>query len=403
MHVHFEEPGPTAREGYWTGTRAAAAGGITMVVEHPLSDPPTTTAARYAAKRASVERSAHVDFALWGGAVPGNLSELAGMANEGAPGFKIFMVGSEPEFPALSNAELAAVMSESAALGTIVVAHAEDQAMTDALAAQLEAEGRHDPLAWAESRPSHSEVAAVRTALTLAKSTRSRVQLAHLSTSSAVRLVADAQRAGVAATCETCPHFLLLDERDLIRHGVWAKTAPPLRPAAERERLWAAVERGEVNFLASDHAPWEPDEKTVALDSIWQAPNGLQSLQFMTVLTLEAWKQRKLPLERWVSMTSAGPARALGLFPRKGAIVPGSDADLVIYRRVPLRPVKANELLNRHKWTPFEGMNTSYEVRATIVRGRLIFAEGEIIGPPQGQFVALGPALERKEDRDARG
>jgi allantoinase len=263
--------------------------------------------------------------------------------------------------------------------------------------AKLQASGRTDPLAWAESRPPESELAAVRSALTEARNAGCRLQLAHLSTSEATRLVAAAREDGQVVAAETCPHFLLLDSRDLEHKGAWAKTAPPLRSPDARERLWQAVADDAVDMLASDHAPWEAREKEAAGDRIWDAPNGLQSLQLMTILTLEAWIRRTLPLNRWVAMTSARPARWLGLYPRKGTLEPGADADVVMYRRTPPRRVHAEDLFDRQRWTPFAGMETTFEVRLTLLRGHRVYEDGRLIGDPSGRFVALDGSSLTKE------
>lgn len=392
LHVHFEEPGDTEREGYRTATQAAAAGGITMVVEHPLSDPPTTTAARYIAKRELVEPSAFVDFGLWGGAIPGNFGEFQGMVEAGAPGFKAFMVGSEPDYPRLDAKGLRETMREAAQLGAIVAVHAEDHDEIEQRTSILRADGRHDPAAWGESRPPSTEVAAVAEAIALAEETECRLHLVHVSVPEAVQLATDARRRGLRVVVETTLHHLVLDASDLARQGVWAKTAPPLRPRPEVEAMWDRVRTGEVDFLASDHAPWEPREKEEGLDSIWKAPNGLQSLQFLTVLGLEAWTRRGLALKDWVAMVSARPARWLGAYPRKGTLAPESDADLAVYRIGDARPVRAGDLLDRHRWTPFDGMPTTFQVLRTMVRGEWVFADGQVASTPTGRFVALPSA-----------
>lgn len=393
LHVHFEEPGPTQREGYWTGTQAAAAGGITTVVEHPLSDPPTTTAERYGQKRAQVEPSAHVDFGLWGGAVPGNADEFAGMVAEGAPGFKVFTIDSEPEYPPIQSDAMDAVMTEVARLGSSVVIHAEDQATIDEATATAMTAGRTDPRAWAESRPPQSEEVAVGAAVAHAERTGCRTLVAHLSTAGAVAAALQARKRGAIVAVETCPHFLVLDEDDLVNQGAWAKTAPPLRSHAEQAGLWRAVADGQVDLISSDHAPWEPAEKEKGESSIWDAPNGLQSLQLMMVILLDAWERQGLPLEHLVRLTSAAPARWLGLYPHKGAIEPGSDGDIVIYRTGQQRAVRATELLNRHQWTPFEGKETRYSVRTTLLRGSAVYDDGAIVGRPRGRFISMGGAV----------
>lgn len=392
LHVHFEEPGNEQREDFGTGTAAAAAGGITFVVEHPLSEPPTTTAERYRSKVQLVGRHAWVDFSLWGGAIPGNVGELSGMAALGAPGFKAFMVGSEPEYPRLEGESLRAAMAAVAQLDAILVVHAEDEGTINAATNALIAAGRKDPLAWAESRPPESEVKAVREAVALARETGCRTHLAHLSTPGSVDAVNDAKSAGADVRAETCPHYLLLDTSYLERLGPWAKCAPPLRSRAESETLLARAVAGEIDVIASDHAPWEPAEKTMGLDDIWEARNGFQSLQLMNVLGIPAWLRAGGTLESWANRTSTAPARWIGLYPRKGVIAEGADADLAIYRQTEPRGVTAAELWNKHKWTPFEGMETTWEVAGTMVRGQWAFHDGRLADLPFGRFTALTAA-----------
>ena len=392
LHVHFEEPGPTRREGYATGTSAAAAGGITMVVEHPLSDPPTTTAANFAAKLRIVAPSAVVDFGLWGGAIPGNAGELAGMADLGAAGFKAFMVGSEPDYPRLDGPELRAAMAEVARIGSTLVVHAEDHDMVEQEAARLQGLGRLDPAAWAESRPEASEVVAVERALKLARETGCRLHLVHVSVPAAARAAADARASGLDVGIESVLHHLLLDESATVRLGPIAKCSPPLRPSLTVEALWQALADGTIDFIASDHAPWEPWEKAEGDDDIWRAPNGCQSLQFLMVLGLDAWQRRGGTISRWVALTATAPARWLGAYPRKGTLEPGSDADLAVYQVGPERHVSPAELRNKHRWTPFEGLMTRYTIEATMVRGRWVYRDGAVVEPGTGRYVPLGPA-----------
>jgi allantoinase len=390
MHVHFEEPGNTQREDFSTGTAAAAAGGITFVVEHPLSEPPTTTAARYRAKRELVGRHAFVDFCLWGGAIPGNEGEFAGMASEGAPGFKAFMVGSEPEYPRLDGEPLRAVMQEISALGSTLLIHAEDEEIVARETARLVAEGRRDLLAWPESRPPESEVVAVRRAISLGFEAGCRLHFVHLSTPASVDLAMEARRAGLIVGIETCPHYLTLDTADLVRIGTWAKCAPPLRSREDVEALWVRIAMGGIDFIASDHAPWEPSEKAARANDVWAARNGFGSLQFMTAIGLEAWTAHGRDLSDWVKVASANPARWLGLWPRKGTLAVGSDADLAVYAVTDGRPLRSADLLNRHRWTPFDGMTSRFTVTDTMVRGEWVFTNERLRDDPTGQFVPLG-------------
>jgi allantoinase len=390
MHVHFEEPGPIQREGYATGTMAAAAGGITMVVEHPLSDPPTTTEDRFVAKRVLVEPSAFVDFGLWGGVVPGNIGELAGMVRQGAAGFKAFMVGSEPELPRVEETVLQAAMQEIARLDSIIAVHCEDQEIVERETARLQRLGRRDPAAWGASRPEESELSAVEAALATASITGCRLHLVHVSVPAAAQSAARAREQGIHVAIETCLHHLVLDETDVVRLGPIAKCAPPLRARSTVDSLWRLALDGTIDFVASDHAPYERWEKAAGDHEIWLAPNGCQSLQLLTVLGLEAWERRGGAIADWVRLVSAGPARWLGLFPRKGSLEPGADADLAIYRIGEYRSVLAAELLNRNQWTPFEGMRTRYTVESTMVRGRWVYREGRVVWPPVGRFVPVG-------------
>jgi allantoinase len=388
-HVHFEEPGNTRREDFESGTRAAAAGGITLVIEHPLSDPPTTTTDRYVAKRELVSRHAHVDFGLWGGAVPGNVDEMPGMVEAGAGGFKAFMLESEPDYPGLDDDRLLTAMKLAAELGTTMLVHAEDGSIIEAATAQLQAAGRKDAIAWAESRPAISEVEAVGRAIALAHQASCRAHLVHLTTGESVALAAEARRRGDQVCVETCPHYLLFDSSALARLGPWVKCAPPLRSRYEVERLWEHVLAGRVDFIGSDHAPWEYSEKSVGLDDIWAARNGLQSLQFTTVLMLDSGAQRGLALDALVRLLSTNIAQWLGIFPQKGTIQPGSDADLAVYRAGVSHLLRADDLLDKQKWTPYEGTTVAYQVEATMLRGAWVYRDGVVTEPPRGAFVPM--------------
>src|SRR5215472_8247802 len=218
-HVHFEEAGGLDREDFASGTQSAAAGGITTVFDHPLGEPPITTAELLRRKRDSVASRAYVDFGLWGGAVPGNVSDFAGMADDGAFGFKAFMIGSEPSYPSLDDAQLLEAMREVARIGSIMLVHAENATIIDRLSACLRAAGRRDGLAHAESRPPVTEIEAVARAATLACHTGCRLELVHLSTAGALDVVSLAAARGHPVRSEVCPHFLALTDAELARQG----------------------------------------------------------------------------------------------------------------------------------------------------------------------------------------
>jgi allantoinase len=387
-HVHFEEAGGLDREDFATGTQSAAAGGITTVIDHPLGEPPVTTTALLRQKRDSVVDRAYVDFGLWGGAVPGNTSEFAGMAADGAFGFKAFMIGSEPTYPSLDDAQLLDAMREIASMGSTMLVHAENATIIEALSTRLRAAGRRDGLAHAEARPPVTEIEAVARATTLACHARCRLQVVHLSTAGALEVVSAAAARGYQVKSEICPHFLALTDAELARQGPWARCTPPLRSQREVNALWAQVLRGRADFLVSDHAPWLTSEKERGSDDIWEAPNGLVSLQSSNVVTLTEGVRRGLTLPQFVRLSSANVARWLGLYPTKGTLGPGSDADLAVYSRGVSDVIHAANLLCKQKWTPYDGRRVSFRLDACMVRGTWAYKNGAIQGRPTGRFLA---------------
>jgi len=391
-HVHFEEAGGEEREDFASGTRSAAAGGITSVIDHPLGEPPITDAALLKRKLGAVAEQAYVDYGLWGGAVPGNVGEFAAMAAAGASGFKAFMIGSEPTYPSLDDAQLLEAMREIARIGSIMLVHAENATIIDRLRADLRAAGRRDGLAHAQSRPPITEIEATARATTLACHTGCRLQVVHLSTAGALDVVAAAAERGYPVRSEVCPHFLALTDAELERQGTWAKCTPPLRSASEVDALWDRVLAGHADFLVSDHAPWLISEKERGRDDIWEAPNGLVSLQSSNVVTLTEGARRGLSLPQFVRLSSSNVARWLGLYPRKGALLPGSDADLAVYASEVGDVIRAADLLCKQKWTPYDGFPVSYRLEACMSRGRWVYKDGAVQGGPGGQFIGQQPA-----------
>ncbi|HLY66284.1 MAG TPA: allantoinase AllB [Chloroflexota bacterium] len=390
-HVHLNEPGRTDWEGYESGTRAAAAGGITAVLDMPLnSDPPTVSVESLQIKREAVAPHAVVDYAHWGGYVGTNLPDLAGMYEGGVVAFKAFMSPSGlDEFPPVDDADLFRGLRELASLGALLGVHAESAALTSLLGQEEQEAGRRQPLAWAHGRPGFTEEEAVQRALLMARETGSRLHIVHASTPEAIGLVAGASRAGTRATAETCPHYLTLDEGDLARHGAVAKCAPPLRARETVERLWREVLAGHVECIASDHSPCSPEEKQKGSDDIWCAWGGISGIQTLLPCILsEGVHQRGLPLTDLVRLTSANPARLFGLHPRKGAMAPGADADFALVDLAREWTLEASMLHSRWPLSPYIGRQFRGAVAATILRGSIIFRDGEILGRSgQGQLL----------------
>ena len=389
-HVHFNEPGRTHWEGFETGTTSAAAGGVTTVIEMPLNaNPPTIDTRALAAKREAIGGKAVVDYALWGGLVTDNVAALDGLHRAGVAGFKAFMVEAGTEFARADDGVLWEGMRRIAAWDGVLGVHAENNDLAARLRAGLERAGRRDMRAWGESRPPEVELEAIQRALLLARSAGCRLHIVHLSIPEGGDRIAAARDAGQRVTVETCPHYLLLDEGAAYRLGPVAKCAPPLRSRAAVEALWRQVLDGTIDWIASDHSPCPPEEKARGSGDMWAAWGGITGLQ--TLLPLLLWEgvhRRGLALERLVGLVSTNAARAFGLFPRKGTLVPGADADVVIVDPSREWSISADRLFYRHPQTPYLGWRITGWVERVLVRGRTVYREGEILAPPgHGEFL----------------
>lgn len=386
-HVHLNDPGRAEWEGFATGTAALAAGGATACLDMPLnSSPPTTSAAGFEAKRRAGEGVARVDFGLWGGIVPGNAGDLDELAARGVFGFKAFMCDSGiDEFPACGDDDLRAGMARAAALGLPVAVHAESEAMTRELTARARAAGATSARDFLATRPVAAELEAIERALALARETGCALHVVHVSTGRGVALVAAARADGLDVSCETCPHYLVLTEDDLERLGAIAKCAPPLRPAAERDALWAAIGDGTLPMVASDHSPAPPELKGGEdLLAAWGGIAGAQTT--LALLLTEGHHARAIPLERIAELVAAFPARRFGLA-GKGRIEPGADADLALVALDDAHVLAAGDLRARHAISPFLGRPLRGRVVRTLLRGQTIWDAGEIRGAPAGRLL----------------
>lgn len=392
-HVHFNEPGREHWEGYYTGSMAAAAGGVTTFIEMPLNaTPPSINRANLLHKQAAVRDKAVVDYALWGGLVDDNVADLAGLHEEGVIGFKAFMSESGVDFARVDDNVLYAGLRRAAELGNLVAVHAESQHVTQLLSDELRAAGRTDRAAWSESRPPAAELEALSRAVYWAGVSGGRLHVVHVTIADGIRAADRAQREGVKVTVETCPHYLFFDEGDFERLGPLAKCAPPIRDRAEVEALWACVLAGLVDTIASDHSPCPWADKEPGLDNIWRAWGGISGVQsLLPVLLTEGVHKRSLPLTDLVRMTSANPARLFGLYPRKGSLLPGSDADFVVVDLDREWELSADELFYKHKHSPYVGARFKGLVRRTVVRGETVYEDGQIVAQPgYGQLLRRG-------------
>ena len=385
-HVHFNEPGRADWEGWEAGTRGAAAGGVTTVLEMPLNaHPPTTTVAAFDAKLAVASQKAVVDFGLWGGMVPDNLSELPALAERGVVGFKAFMSESGiDDFHRVTDGVLAIGLKVTARINALVGVHAETQEM-------LATTGPPDPVAWCRARPVAAEVDAIRRLLVCMRGAGKgvRAHVVHVSCAEGLAEVDKARGKGAAITAETCPHYLAFSEEDFERIGPALKCAPPIRDAATRDALWAEVLAGRVDSIGSDHSPCPAAAKQKGERDIWQAWGGVAGIQAtLPVLFTEGVHGRGLTLERVAYLTATAPAQLFGLSPRKGAIAVGADADLTIVDLERAWTLDASELQTRSGVSAYLGRQFRGKVVRTIVRGKTVYVDGEVVGQAGwGQFV----------------
>lgn len=390
-HVHFNEPGRTEWEGWATGSRALAAGGATTCFEMPLNaNPPTTTVAAFDEKRRAAEASSVVDFALWGGIVPGNLDELDGLAAAGAIGFKAFMSRSgTPEFEAADDLTLFEGMRAAARLGRIVAVHAESDALTAGLAARAVAEGRTGVHDYLRSRPAVAELEAIGRAIVLAEEAGCALHIVHVSTGRGVAMVAEAQARGVDVTCETCAHYLVFTEEDVERIGAVAKCAPPIRSDLEREALWAAIAVGRLPIVTSDHSPSPAALKTGEdFFRIWGGISGCQST--LPALLTAGHHHRSASLPTIAALVAGNVARRFGLA-RKGRIAPGADADLALVDLNAAWQLTADDLQYRHRLSPYVGMTFRGRIVRTNRRGETIFERGRFPAVSHGRLITSEP------------
>lgn len=375
-HVHVNDPGRAHWEGFWTATRAAAAGGITTLVDMPLNSlPPTTTAAHLELKRETAGPKAHIDVGFWGGALPDNTGELRALHEAGVFGFKCFLSPSGvEEFPELDAAALDRALAEIASFGGLLIVHAEDPHRLSG--APQRPGGRYaDFLA---SRPPAAEHDAIRTLLTTAaRHPGARVHILHLSSATALPLIAEARAAGAPVTAETCPHFLTLTAEEVPDGATEFKCCPPIREAANQDLLWQALAEGTLDCVVSDHSPSTADLKTPDFATAW---GGISSLQLGLPAVWTAARARGLSLDHVVRWMSEAPARLAGLT-AKGAIAPGKDADFTVLDPEDGFTVDPARLQHRNRVTAYAGKTLYGVVKATWLGGRRILHDGEFTGP----------------------
>ncbi|MCR4428543.1 MAG: allantoinase AllB [Caldiserica bacterium] len=387
-HVHFDDPGFTWREDFFTGTASAAMGGITTVIDMPeTSIPNCRTPEGLLAKLSEIQKKSLVDFALWGGVTgeevrDGSFREkMQALVSLGVVGFKVYTISGMPTYPRVTYGEMRSIMKEAAKLGVPVGVHAEDFDLVTEETEKARKRGKGNFLDFLSSRPPVSEHLAIASAVLLSQDTGASVHIVHVSTGIGVEIVAEGKNRGIPVTCETCPHYLILTSEDFNIFGAKMKTTPPVRKKWDQEKLWEGLKYGVVDFVSTDHASCNyPEEKEK--EDFFEAYAGIPGCQTMLPLIWEeGFVKGRLSLERVLEATGEKASRLFGLYPRKGSLEIGADADLTVLD--PRKPyiIKSESLASKGKYTPFEGRIISSTIKMVILRGKIIFQEVEGVSP----------------------
>jgi allantoinase len=394
VHVHTRS---AASEGIETATTAAAAGGVTTIVDMPYDasgqvvDPDS-----FAAKVADVEREALVDVGLWATVPPrGPLEHVAELVRAGACAFKLSTFETDPvRFPRIPDDQLLAAFGAIAAAGGLAGVHSENEEIVRARIHAERAAGSVEPLAHARSRPPVAETEAIGRCLEFARATGVRLHLCHVTVGRGIELARRARAEGVDVSAETCPHYLVLDERDLAARGGEAKINPPLRPAEEVEALWRAIAAGDLEIVSSDHVGWPTERKRG--NDIFALASGAPGLELMLPLLHDALRERSLPVALLPLLLAEGPARRFGLWPAKGALLPGFDADLVVLDPDESWVVDPAQLTTAAGWSPYAGRTVRGRVAHVFSRGEHVLERGEVLARAgRGAFVPAAGAAAR--------
>ncbi len=385
-HVHINEPGRTEWEGFWTATRAAAAGGYTTLIDMPLNClPETTTVAALEVKREAALGKCFVDWAAWGGVAGDNAEDIEPLAQAGVKGFKCFLIYPGCEgFEMVSREQLERALPHVARTGLPLLVHAELPEPIEAATSELEGADWREYDTYLRSRPDEAELSAIRMLLDQCRRYKFRLHIVHLASALALRDLRVARREGLPVTVETCPHYLRYAAEDIVDGSTLHKCAPPIRSRDNRERLWSAVWDKEIDLVATDHSPCPPEMKRQDSGRFDQAWGGIASLSVALPVMWTGLPARGLSLNDLARLMAEKPAMLAGVGHRKGRIAVGCDADLVVFDPDAEFEVTADRLHTRHEISPYVGERLLGRVVATYLRGREVFREGRFAGEPFG-------------------
>jgi len=386
-HVHINEPGRTEWEGFRTATRAAAAGGYTLLVDMPLNClPATTTVAALEAKRAAASGQCYVDWRAWGGVVSDNQEHIEGLAAAGVPGFKCFLIHPGIDgFTMVNERELRVVLPHLARTGLPLLVHAELPGPVDAATRRLAGADWSKYTTYLQSRPDEAELSAIQLMISLCREYHFRLHIVHLATSQALDMLRAAKSEGLPVSVETCPHYLHFSSDKIPDGQTLFKCAPPVRSQENREKLWQGLQEGVIDLVATDHSPCPPEMKRIDERNFRSAWGGISSLSLaLPVMWSEASGRgfTLIDIARWMA---EGPARLAGSEPQKGRIAKNFDADFVVFEPEAEFTATEDRLFYRHRVSPYLGEKLCGVVKATYLRGECVFADGKFPGEPGGR------------------
>lgn len=384
-HVHFNDPREEPWEGWYYGTCAAAAGGITTVIEMPLNGvPPVTNLETLQLKKKRAKEEAVVNYALLGGLVSDNLSDLSDLDREGCIGFKCFMADAL-DFPAADDAIMYEGMKKIRNYGKPLIVHPENQSMTNYYVKKIKETGRSDWECFGEAFPEINELEAINRALFLGKQAGVKLHIAHVSQAKAIEMIDEAKREQ-KVTVETCPHYLFFDSKKAKEIGCKAICTPPMRDEINREQLWKLVLENKIDNIVSDHAPCAPVNKPVNKNDVWNSWTGINGIQTMISAVWTEGEKRGLTIEQLVKLFALAPSQIYGLYPRKGAIREGADADIIFFNPNIKWTFTKEMVKSRYPMSPYIGMELKGKVEKTLVNGKVVFDGMKITGK-NGSFI----------------
>lgn len=389
-HNHFQDPGFTQREDIEHATAACAAGGITTAISHPMNVPAIVDLESYKANMQAYEHRSIIDYGIHGGGTADNIEKIEELwQRTGATSIKMFMCFSVKEFPYVRDDALYAILEKLSKYNGLAMLHCENEDLIKLMEKRMQNEGRKDPLAYNLSRPEMAEIEAIRRAIFMLEKTGAKALILHVTSAEGLKEIKKARQRGVKVWAESCPHFFTFIREDMNELGPYLKFSPVMRDEENRLEMWRLLNDGYVNTIGSDHSPYTREEKEAGMDDIWKAPNGIPGNQIMLSVFLDGVNKGLVSLERIVEVSSYNPAKIYGLYPRKGVIQLGADADLTIVDMALEKTYTAEISNSKANWSPYFGRKFKGWPIMTLVRGEVVYNNGQImVEAGYGKYVA---------------